>query len=124
MQLCINYLKLFVSLGNFFYRVFSRIAVIPFNRVNTKQDIGKSMAFQKELNPLVERAIASIGVILELSTAFKSMQSDSIFDEILAMSNKLSDLDIRAQFNYSMLLFSTGKVYHNYDCYHFNLIII
>ena len=82
------------------------------------------MVFQKELNPLVERAIASIGVILELSTAFKSMHSDSIFDEILAMSNELSDLDIRAQFNYSMLLFSTGKVYHIYDCYHFNLIII
>ena len=72
------------------------------------------MAFQTELKPLLDRAIESIGVILELSTTFKSMQRDSIFDEILEMSNELSDLDMRAQFNYSMLLFSTGKVYHNY----------
>lgn len=98
----------------FLYRVYSRIAVIPFNRVSPKQDLGKSMAFQTELKPLLERAIESIGVILELSTTFKTMQSDSIFDEILAMSNELSDLDMRAQFNYSLLLFSTGKVYHNY----------
>ena len=42
------------------------------------------------------------------------MQTDSIFDEILTMSNELSDLDMRAQFNYSLLLFSTGKVYHKY----------
>lgn len=72
------------------------------------------MAFQTELKPLLERAIESIGVILYLSTTFKTMQSDSIFDEILAMSNELSDPDMRAQFNYSLLLFSTGKVYHNY----------
>ena len=38
------------------------------------------------------------------------MQSDSIFKEVLALSNDLSDLDMRAQFNYSMLLFYTGKV--------------
>ena len=72
------------------------------------------MAFQTELKPLLERAIESIGVILELSTAFKTMQTNSIFDEILTMSNELSDLDMRAQFNYSLLLFSTGKVYHKY----------
>ena len=70
------------------------------------------MAFQTELKPRLERAIERNGVILELSTAFKMMQSDSVFSEILAMSNELSDLDIRAQFNYSLLLFSTGKVYH------------
>lgn len=72
------------------------------------------MAFQTKLKPLLERAIESIGVILELSTAFKTLQNDSIFDEILAMSNELSDLDMRAQFNYSLLLFSTGKVYDKY----------
>lgn len=110
MQVRINALCVCV----FLYRVYSRIAVIPFNRVSPKQDLGKSMAFQTELKPLLERAIESIGVILELSKTFKTMQSDSIFDEILAMSNELSDLDMRAQFNYSLLLFSTGKVYHNY----------
>ena len=72
------------------------------------------MAFQSELKPLLERAIESIGVLLELSTTFKKMQEDSIFEEILAMSNELSDLDMRAQFNYSLLLFSTGKVDHNF----------
>lgn len=72
------------------------------------------MAFQTELKPLLERVIENIGVILELSTTFKTMQNNSIFYEILAMSNELSDLDMRAQFNYSLLLFSTGKVYHKY----------
>ena len=72
------------------------------------------MAFQSELKPLLDRAIESIGVLLELSTTFKQMQDDSIFEEILAMSDELSDLDMRAQFNYSLLLFSTGKVYHTY----------
>lgn len=94
----------------FLHRVFSRIAVIPFNRVALKQDLGKSMTFQSEMKPLIERAIESIGIILELSADFASMQSDGIFQEVLAMSNELSDLDMRAQFNYSLLLFSTGKV--------------
>ena len=58
------------------------------------------MIFQSEMKPLIERAIKSIGTILELSMAFASMQSDV----------ELSDLDMRAQFNYSLLLFSTGKV--------------
>ena len=72
------------------------------------------MAFQSELKALLDRAIESIGVLLELSTTFKQMQDDSIFEEILAMSDELSDLDMRAQFNYSLLLFSTGKVYRTY----------
>lgn len=68
------------------------------------------MTFQTEIKPLIESAIQSIATILELSAAFATMQSDSIFKEVLALSNDLSDLDMRAQFNYSMLLFSTGKV--------------
>lgn len=48
------------------------------------------MAFQNGLKPLLQRAIESIGVILELSTAFKKMQNNSIFDEILAMSKKVT----------------------------------
>lgn len=92
------------------HRVFSRIAVIPFNRVALKQDLGKSMTFQSEMKPLIERAIQSIGVILELSTDFASMQSDNIFQEVLGMTDELSDLDMRPQFNNFLFLFSTGKV--------------
>ncbi|XP_068733810.1 uncharacterized protein [Montipora capricornis] len=91
-------------------RVFSRIAVIPYNKVATKNKLGESMTFQSEMKPLIERAIQSIGTILELSVAFASMQSDVLFEEVLELSNELSDLDMRAQFNYSLLLFSTGKV--------------
>jgi len=94
----------------FLYRVFSRIAVIPFNRVDTKQSLEKSIRFQSEMKPLLERAIEGIGTILELSIAFQSMQSDPLFEEVLEISNQLSELDMRAQFNYSLLLFSTGKV--------------
>ena len=62
------------------------------------------------MKPLLERAIEGIGTILELSIAFQSMQSDPLFEEVLEISNQLSELDMRAQFNYSLLLFSTGKV--------------
>ena len=68
-----------------------------------------------EIKPLIESAIQSIGTILELSAAFATMQSDSIFREVLALSNDLSDLDTRAQFNYSMLLFSDGKTTTTYQ---------
>ena len=68
------------------------------------------MTFQSKMKPLLERAIESIGAILELGIIFASMQSDLSFEEVLEMSNQLSDLDMRAQFNYSLLLFSTGKV--------------
>ena len=62
------------------------------------------------MRPLLEQAIESIGTILELSIAFQSKQSDPLFEEVLEISNQLSELDIRAQLNYSLLLFSTGKV--------------
>jgi len=60
--------------------------------------------------PFRKRAIESIGTILELGIAFASMHSYPLFEEVFEMSNQLSDQDMRAQFNYSLLLFSTGKV--------------
>ena len=81
-----------MSVFFFLCRVYPRIAVIPFNRVSPKQDLGRSMAFQNGLKPLFERVNESIGVILELSTAFKTMQNNSIFDEILAMSKKVTSV--------------------------------
>ena len=90
------------------YRVFSRIAVIPFNRVDPKQ-FGEVHDIRNE-TPCRKRAIESIGTILDLGIVFASMHSDPLFEEVFEMSNQLSDQDMRAQFNYSLLLFSTGKV--------------
>lgn len=93
-----------------FFRVFSRITVIPFNKVPQKQNLGNSIKFQSELKPLMNEAVRSIGTVLELASDFKSMSDDHIFQEVMAMNDEMQDLDMRAQFNYSLLLFSTGKV--------------
>lgn len=93
-----------------FFRVFSRITVIPFNKVPQKQNLGNSIKIQPELKPLMDEAVRSIGTVLELASDFKSMSDDHIFQEVMAMNDEMQDLDMRAQFNYSLLLFSTGKV--------------
>lgn len=58
----------------------------------------------------MDEAVRSIGTVLELACDFKSMSDDHIFQEVMAMNDEMQDLDMRAQFNYSLLLFSTGKV--------------
>ena len=103
-----------------FCAVFSRIPVNPFNRVAPKQDMGTSMAFQSEKKPLMERAIESASIILELRAAFASMQEESTFQEVLALNNELCDLDMKVQFNYSLFLFQLQRYFTSfqprYDC--------
>lgn len=108
-------LKIFCFLDivkSFFYifRVFSRIAVIPFNRVPQKQNLENSIRFQSELKPLMHEAIKSVGTILELDGNFKAMSDDHIFKEVMEINEEMQDIDMRAQYNYSLLVFSTGKV--------------
>jgi hypothetical protein len=94
------------------HRVFSRIVVIPFNKIAKEQSLTDSLTFQTEMKPHSETVISSIGIILELSVAFATMRTDILFQEVLEMYDCFTGLDMRAQFNYSLLMFSTGKVCH------------
>lgn len=91
-------------------RVFSRIAVVPFNRIDVEQSLENSLNLQMELRPLLETAVRSIGIILKLGVAFSTMKTDPMFREVLAMSESFNGLDLRAKLNYVLLMFSTGKV--------------
>lgn len=88
------------------FRVFSRIAVVPFNRIDVDQSLENSL----NLRPFLETAVRSIGIILKLGDAFTTMRTDPVFQEVLAMSESFDGLDLRAKFNYVLLMFSTGKV--------------
>ncbi|XP_015775110.1 PREDICTED: uncharacterized protein LOC107353289 isoform X2 [Acropora digitifera] len=91
-------------------RVFSRIAVVPFNRIEAEQSLENSLNLQMELQPLLETAVRSIGIILKLGDAFTTMRTDPVFQEVLTMSEQFYGLDLRAKFNYVLLMFSTGKI--------------
>ena len=93
-------------------RVFSRIAVVPFNRIDKEQSLENSLNLQMELKPLLETVVRSIGIILRLGESFATMRTDPTFQEVLAMTDSLSGIDLRAKFNYVLLTFSTGKVGH------------
>ena len=93
-------------------RVFSRIAVVPFNRIDKEQSLENSLNLQMELKPLLETVVRSIGIILRLGDSFATMRTDPMFREVLAIMDSLSGIDLRAKFNYVLLTFSTGKVGH------------
>ena len=95
------------------YRVFTRIAVIPFAILEESQTLERSMAMQKRMRPLMQRVVRSVGKILELGNdTFSDMDEDILFKEIIKI-DRLGELDVRSRKNFSMLLYATGKVYIN-----------
>lgn len=87
--------------------MFTRVAVIPFGLIETGQSLEKSMAMQKEMKPILNNVVKSVGKVLELS--FVEMLEDELFKEIIT-TKEIEDLDLRSSKNFSMLLYSTGKV--------------
>lgn len=96
--------------------MFSRIAVVPFNRIDAEQSLQNSLNLQMELKPLLETAVRSIGIILKLGDAFTTMRTDPVFEDVLAKSESFNGLDRRAKFNYVLLMYSTGKVCSLFPC--------
>ena len=90
-------------------RVFSRIATIPFQRISEFQTLQGSLQLKASLQPLLNKAVLSVGTIIELRDDFRSMREDAVFEEIFPLLEK-SQLDMRSQLNYALLLFATGKV--------------
>lgn len=90
-------------------RVFSRTAAIPFERISGVQKLEGSLALEASLQPLLNKAVLSVGTLIELREDFEKMCNDALFQEICSILEK-SQLDLRSQMNYALLLFSTGKV--------------
>ena len=63
------------------FRVFSSIAVVPFNRTELEQSLENSSNLQIEFQPLLKTAVRSIGIILKLGDAFATMRTDPVFQE-------------------------------------------
>ena len=68
-----------------------------------------SLKLKAALQDVLNKAVCSIGTIIELKDTFKNMRDDPLFVEICPLLEK-SNLDMRSQLNYALLLFSTGKV--------------
>lgn len=103
-------LSLVLSVFLFFFdRIFSRIATIPFNKISGFQTLQGSLMLKASLQPLVSKAVLSVGTLLELKENFKHMQNDDLFKEVCTIVQE-GKLDMRSQLNYALLLFSTGKV--------------
>ncbi len=50
------------------YRLFTRIAVIPFAILEESQTLERSMAMQKRMKPLMQRVVGSVERFLNLGT--------------------------------------------------------
>lgn len=100
-------------------RVFSRTAAIPFERISGVQKLEGSLELEASLQPLLNKAVLSVGTLIELREDFEKMCNDALFQEICPILEK-SQLDLRSQMNYALLLFSTGKILQKLHMeYHF-----
>ena len=90
-------------------RVFSRIAVIPFQEIKEEENLETCISLDEKLKTITKDLAGSVGVFLELGQEFDAMHQDPMF-KIIASRVKGNKLDVRAQFNYALLLYSTGKV--------------
>ena len=85
--------------------------MIPFNKVSKKQTLQKCLELQSRVKKVLQSDIKSAGVVLELGASFTNMENDGLFSEILeAVQEDEDGLDMRTQYNYALVLFSTGKV--------------
>ena len=66
-------------------------------------------ALKASLQPLLSRAVLSVGTLIELREDFGKMRNDALLQEICCILEK-NQLSIRSELNYALLLFSTGKV--------------
>ena len=83
--------------------------MIPFNKISGIQTLQGSLSLKAALQPLLSKAELSIGTLLELEKEFQVMQDSELFKKICTILEG-SNMDMRSQLNYALLLFSTGKV--------------
>jgi hypothetical protein len=94
-------------------RTFSRVVIIPFNKLpKRKGSVMISMDIQASLKEALPSLLKSVGVVIELHKEFENFRNDKLFGEAAEMVENAHELemDVRAQCNYSLLLYSTFKV--------------
>ena len=107
--LLLSIIRLLVN--DVFNRVFSRIVVLLFEKLTEGKDsLKKSIAMQTELKATLQNVMRSIGVIIELRTAFQQRVVDDMFQEAIEVIEEASDLDMRTRSNYALLVCTTAKV--------------
>lgn len=82
-----------------------------------KGSLKKSLAMQTELKAALENVMKSIGVIIELRSAFQQAAGDETYTECLEVIEESHGIDSRSESNFSLLLFSTIKVRKQQDLY-------
>ena len=90
-------------------RFFSRIAVIPLNKVSGNQRLERCLSLKAELQPVLQWTVLSVGTLIELQSSFATMKEDHLFKEICDIMGE-TRLDMRSQINCALILFPTGKV--------------
>ncbi|XP_028417637.1 uncharacterized protein LOC114542085 [Dendronephthya gigantea] len=94
-------------------RTFSRTAVIPFSELKRgRQSLAISLGFKNRMKNILKNLIKSIGILVELHDDFKTIhQDDSLFNEVIDTIGETEiDIDMRAQCNYALLLYTTIKI--------------
>lgn len=94
-------------------RVFTRIAVVPFERISEVQTLKKSLELKAALQPVLRRAVLSVGKLIELRDDFREMKEDPLFLSEISPVLECSALDMRTQLNFALLLYSVGKILDN-----------
>lgn len=65
---------------------------------------------QTDLKAAMENVMKSIGVVIELRTAFEQMAGDDTYAKCIEVIEEADNVDRRSQSNYALLLFTTAKV--------------
>ena len=85
--------------------------VIPLSRLQKlKGAVVNSIELEGKLKNILQNLMRSIGVVMEVHEDFTNFQQDNAFKDVVSAMEEVQELDIRAQCNYTLLLYSTFKV--------------
>ena len=79
------------------WRTFSRTATIPLNKISGIQTVQGSLSLKAALQPLLSKAVPSIGTCLEFGKEFQVMQENDFF--FISTSLEGSSMDLWSQLN-------------------------
>ena len=79
-----------ICFSSLHYRVFPRIAVVPFERISEVQTLKKSLKLKAALQPVL-----SVGKLIELRDDFREMKEDPFFLSEISPVLECSALDMR-----------------------------
>lgn len=83
---------------------------IPFGkRTIEKKRIKERLKGKSQLEDLLKDLLKSVSVVLKLHNDYEGMTKDVLFNAIQDIVEEM-EVDVRIEANYSVLLFTTGKV--------------